>query len=71
MVILGTTHRYIDCTFKATASLVVSTKEFNVRLPPRLLDHTIKLAAVCGSIFASPNPAQVRRGIDLVENDKG
>lgn len=28
-------------------------------------------AAVCGSIFASPNPAQVRRGIDLTENDKG
>ncbi|KAH9940922.1 dihydroxyacetone kinase [Epithele typhae] len=28
-------------------------------------------AAVCGSIFASPNPAQVRRGIDLVGNDKG
>ncbi|TCD71862.1 Dihydroxyacetone kinase 2 [Steccherinum ochraceum] len=28
-------------------------------------------AAVCGNIFASPNPAQVKRGIDLVENDKG
>ncbi|KAI1793554.1 dihydroxyacetone kinase 1 [Ganoderma leucocontextum] len=28
-------------------------------------------AAVCGSIFASPNPAQVRRGIDLTENEKG
>ncbi|KAF7794311.1 hypothetical protein EIP86_005445 [Pleurotus ostreatoroseus] len=28
-------------------------------------------AAVCGAVFASPNPAQVRRGIDLVENDKG
>ncbi|KAI0731307.1 dihydroxyacetone kinase 1 [Earliella scabrosa] len=31
----------------------------------------ILTAAVCGSIFASPNPAQVRRGIDLTENDKG
>lgn len=28
-------------------------------------------AAVCGSVFASPNPAQVRRGIDLVESDAG
>ncbi|KAJ7213587.1 dihydroxyacetone kinase [Mycena pura] len=28
-------------------------------------------AAVCGNVFASPNPAQVRRGIDLVENDAG
>ncbi|KAK0466143.1 dihydroxyacetone kinase [Desarmillaria tabescens] len=26
-------------------------------------------AAVCGSVFASPNASQVRRGIDLVEND--
>ncbi|KAI0741558.1 dihydroxyacetone kinase [Daedaleopsis nitida] len=31
----------------------------------------ILTAAVCGSIFASPNPAQVRRGIDLVENEMG
>ncbi|KAJ7144788.1 dihydroxyacetone kinase [Mycena crocata] len=28
-------------------------------------------AAVCGSVFASPNSGQVRRGIDLVENDAG
>ncbi|KAI0705170.1 Dak1 domain-containing protein [Cytidiella melzeri] len=28
-------------------------------------------AAVCGAVFASPNPAQVRRGIDLVESEKG
>ncbi|KAJ7760126.1 dihydroxyacetone kinase [Mycena maculata] len=28
-------------------------------------------AAVCGSVFASPNSSQVRRGIDLVENDAG
>ncbi|KAJ7508370.1 dihydroxyacetone kinase [Mycena galericulata] len=28
-------------------------------------------AAVCGNIFASPNSSQVRRGIDLVENDAG
>ncbi|TFK83140.1 dihydroxyacetone kinase 1 [Polyporus arcularius HHB13444] len=32
---------------------------------------SVLTAAVCGSIFASPNPAQVRRGIDLVENEKG
>ncbi|KAI0372718.1 dihydroxyacetone kinase [Pilatotrama ljubarskyi] len=31
----------------------------------------ILTAAVCGSIFASPNSSQVRRGIDLVENEKG
>jgi hypothetical protein len=29
------------------------------------------IAAICGNIFASPNASQVRRGIDLVENDKG
>ncbi|KAG2011840.1 dihydroxyacetone kinase 1, variant 3 [Coprinopsis cinerea AmutBmut pab1-1] len=28
-------------------------------------------AAVCGSIFASPNASQVRRGIDLVDNEQG
>ncbi|KAK7044661.1 dihydroxyacetone kinase [Favolaschia claudopus] len=28
-------------------------------------------AAVCGNIFASPSSSQVRRGIDLVENDAG
>ncbi|KAI0644200.1 dihydroxyacetone kinase [Trametes meyenii] len=31
----------------------------------------ILAAAVCGSVFASPNASQVRRGIDLVENEKG
>ncbi|KAI0820335.1 dihydroxyacetone kinase [Trametes gibbosa] len=33
--------------------------------------HAGFVAAVCGSIFASPNSSQVRRGIDLVENEKG
>ncbi|EKM50436.1 uncharacterized protein PHACADRAFT_263729 [Phanerochaete carnosa HHB-10118-sp] len=28
-------------------------------------------AAVCGSVFASPNPAQVLRGINLVDSDAG
>ncbi|TFK29675.1 dihydroxyacetone kinase 1 [Coprinopsis marcescibilis] len=28
-------------------------------------------AAVCGSIFASPNASQVRRGIDLIDSEKG
>ncbi|KAI0084466.1 Dak1 domain-containing protein [Irpex rosettiformis] len=28
-------------------------------------------AAAAGAVFASPNPAQVRRAIDLVESDKG
>ncbi|KAH7914593.1 Dak1 domain-containing protein [Hygrophoropsis aurantiaca] len=28
-------------------------------------------AAVCGTVFASPNASQVRRAIDLVENEKG
>ncbi|KAI9066978.1 dihydroxyacetone kinase [Trametes sanguinea] len=31
----------------------------------------ILTAAVCGNIFASPNSSQVKRGIDLVENEKG
>ncbi|KAK7056354.1 hypothetical protein VNI00_002908 [Paramarasmius palmivorus] len=31
----------------------------------------ILTAAVCGNVFASPNASQVRRGIDLVQNDKG
>ncbi|KAI9639780.1 putative dihydroxyacetone kinase 1 [Dioszegia hungarica] len=33
---------------------------------PGLLD-----AAICGNIFASPNVAQIRRGIDLVSSPKG
>lgn len=28
-------------------------------------------AAVCGNIFASPNVAQVRRGVELVTKEKG
>ncbi|EMD38913.1 hypothetical protein CERSUDRAFT_81702 [Gelatoporia subvermispora B] len=28
-------------------------------------------AAVCGNVFASPNASQVRRGIDLCENEQG
>ncbi|KAI0272604.1 hypothetical protein BC834DRAFT_857521 [Gloeopeniophorella convolvens] len=28
-------------------------------------------AAVCGNVFASPGPGQVRRGIELADNDKG
>ena len=30
-----------------------------------------RLAAAAGAVFASPNPAQVRRAIDLVPSDKG
>jgi len=33
---------------------------------PGLLD-----AAICGQIFASPNVAQIRRGIELVTREKG
>ncbi|KIY51925.1 dihydroxyacetone kinase [Fistulina hepatica ATCC 64428] len=33
--------------------------------------HAGFVGAVCGSVFASPNASQVRRGIDLVENEKG
>ena len=29
------------------------------------------LGAVCGLVFASPNASQVKRGIELVDNDKG
>lgn len=28
-------------------------------------------AAVCGNIFASPNPGQVGRALELVNNPKG
>ncbi|KAI6149802.1 Dak1 domain-containing protein [Pisolithus tinctorius] len=31
----------------------------------------ILTAAVCGSVFASPNSSQVRRAIDLISNDRG
>ncbi|KAG5645704.1 hypothetical protein DXG03_005399 [Asterophora parasitica] len=31
----------------------------------------ILTGAVCGNVFASPNASQVRRGIELVDNDKG
>ncbi|KAG7094049.1 hypothetical protein E1B28_007669 [Marasmius oreades] len=31
----------------------------------------ILTAAVCGNVFASPSASQVRRGIDLVQNEKG
>ncbi|KAJ7206232.1 dihydroxyacetone kinase [Mycena haematopus] len=31
----------------------------------------VRAAAVCGNVFASPNSSQVRRGINLVENDAG
>ncbi|KAG5650709.1 hypothetical protein H0H81_011305 [Sphagnurus paluster] len=31
----------------------------------------ILTGAVCGSVFASPNASQVRRGIELIESEKG
>ncbi|KAF9563069.1 dihydroxyacetone kinase [Agrocybe pediades] len=31
----------------------------------------ILTGAVCGNVFASPNASQVRRGIELIDNDKG
>ncbi|KAI9511391.1 dihydroxyacetone kinase 1 [Russula earlei] len=33
--------------------------------------HAGFVAAVCGNVFASPGPTQVRRAIELVDNDKG
>ncbi|KAH7890741.1 Dak1 domain-containing protein [Phlebopus sp. FC_14] len=33
--------------------------------------HGILTAAVCGTVFASPSSSQVRRAIDLLNNDKG
>ncbi|KAI9440685.1 dihydroxyacetone kinase 1 [Lactarius indigo] len=33
--------------------------------------HAGFVAAVCGNVFASPGPTQVRRAIQLVDNDKG
>ncbi|CAG7851718.1 Dihydroxyacetone kinase 2 Short=DHA kinase 2; AltName: Full=Glycerone kinase 2; AltName: Full=Triokinase 2; AltName: Full=Triose kinase 2 [Serendipita indica DSM 11827] len=37
----------------------------------RKLDFKHLLAAVCGNIFASPNPSQVLRGLELVQNPNG
>jgi dihydroxyacetone kinase len=34
------------------------------------LNKTI-VAAVCGNIFASPNPKQVQRALELVDNSQG
>ncbi|KAF8906238.1 Dak1 domain-containing protein [Gymnopilus junonius] len=31
----------------------------------------ILTGAVCGNVFASPNASQVRRGVELLDNDKG
>ncbi|THH05051.1 hypothetical protein EW145_g5078 [Phellinidium pouzarii] len=37
-----------------------------------LVFHGVQIkAAVCGNVFASPNASQVRRAIELVENEKG
>ncbi|KAF9245255.1 hypothetical protein BU15DRAFT_85598 [Melanogaster broomeanus] len=33
--------------------------------------HSGFVAAVCGSVFASPSSSQVRRAVDLVNNDEG
>ncbi|KAG1746664.1 Dak1 domain-containing protein [Suillus paluster] len=33
--------------------------------------HSGFVAAVCGNVFASPSAGQVRRGIDLIDNEKG
>lgn len=41
------------------------------RASMKSFSHGSYIAAVCGHIFASPGPSQVRRGIDLVDNDKG
>jgi hypothetical protein len=42
------------------------------RLHPLLIGKVIDiLGAVCGNVFASPSAAQVRRGIELLDNEKG
>ncbi|OCH87380.1 dihydroxyacetone kinase [Obba rivulosa] len=38
---------------------------------PGFVGEGMLTAAVCGNVFASPNASQVRRGIDLCENEKG
>jgi hypothetical protein len=45
-----------------------------VCLPPydlRPADLEFRPAAVCGSVFASPNASQIRKAIELVDSDKG
>jgi triose/dihydroxyacetone kinase / FAD-AMP lyase (cyclizing) len=37
----------------------------------QLLESILSLGAVCGNVFASPNAQQVKRGIDLIDNDIG
>ena len=34
-------------------------------------DRIVCIAAVCGNVFASPNAGQVKKGIELVDNDQG
>jgi hypothetical protein len=42
------------------------------KLHPLLIGKVINiLGAVCGNVFASPSAAQVRRGIELLDNEKG
>ena len=43
----------------------------NLVNPRSRADIHCSLAAAAGAVFASPNPAQVRRAIDLVPSDKG
>ncbi|KAJ3538802.1 hypothetical protein NMY22_g5013 [Coprinellus aureogranulatus] len=40
-------------------------------MSPRTRGEGMLTAAICGHVFASPNASQVRRGIDLVRNEKG
>jgi dihydroxyacetone kinase len=34
-------------------------------------ERGVHTAAVCGDVFASPNANQVKRALQLVENEKG
>ena len=61
-------YAYIMSHFQAKAYSRVCHR---ISIPYQLLKSILSLGAVCGNVFASPNAQQVKRGIDLIDNDIG
>nr|AFO55210.1 dihydroxyacetone kinase [Moniliophthora perniciosa] len=62
---------YISQHDKSNVALICGGGSGHEPAHAGFVGNGILTAAVCGNVFASPNASQVRRGIDLVHNDKG
>ncbi|KII87471.1 hypothetical protein PLICRDRAFT_177215 [Plicaturopsis crispa FD-325 SS-3] len=62
---------YVESPDRSKVALLCGGGSGHEPAHPGFVGSGMLTAAACGSVFASPNASQVRRAIDLVDNDKG